>query len=70
MGGEEKVQKMRQVTQEEADEWMSLAREYGFTTEDGFALGRFIVEEMAGQEIYLHLLPAEYYGPEQSLIPT
>ena len=56
MGGEEKVQNMRQVTQEEADEWMSLAREYGFTTEDGFALGRFIVEEMAGQEIYLQFI--------------
>ncbi len=65
MGSEEKVPKMRQVTQEEADEWMSLARQYGFATEEGsFALGRFIVEETSGAEICLQFItpvPAGLY---------
>jgi len=63
MGGEEKVQKMRRITQEEADEWMSLAREYGFVSEEGFALGRFIVEEMAGEEVYLQFITPLAAGP-------
>ncbi len=56
MGGEEKVQKMRQVTREEANECMSLARTYGFATEDGFALGRFILEEMGVEEVCLQFV--------------
>ncbi len=56
MGGEEKVQKMRRVTQEEANEWMSVARTYGFATEDGFALGRFILEEMGVEEVCLQFV--------------
>jgi hypothetical protein len=36
---------MRKVTRQEADEWMALARDYGFTNEaGGVLLGRFITE--------------------------
>ena len=64
MQGEGKAHKMRRVTQEEADEWMSLAHGYGFAGEKGFALGRFIVEEMEEGEIYLQFItpvPAGLY---------
>ncbi len=38
---------MRQITREEAESWLEVAREYGFVAEDGtFALGRFVTEEI------------------------
>lgn len=40
---------MRRVTREEAERWTALARQYGFTNEQGdFQLGRYIIEADAG----------------------
>jgi hypothetical protein len=48
---------MRNVTQEEAERWIALAEEHGFTNEAGdIALGRFNVESVDGHSITLRVL--------------
>ena len=57
--------KMRNVTEQEAEEWMALAQQHGFASKEGFALGRFIVEPTeVPKEISLLVItpiPADLY---------
>lgn len=48
---------MRKITQQEADEWMALAYEHGYVSEDGeVALGRFQVEQVTEGRLRLTLI--------------
>ena len=48
---------MRKITQQEADEWLVLARECGFVSDDGeVALGRFQVQEARNGHLRLTFL--------------
>jgi hypothetical protein len=48
---------MRKATQEETNNWMSLAKEHGFIDESGgISIGRFVIESFINKRIVLKLI--------------
>lgn len=69
MEGARAVRRMRPVTQEEAEQWRDLARQYGFVNEQAdFALGRFIfgrfgLERVGAARMYVRFITPVPAGP-------